>query len=361
VGAAVALRNVDFPFDIDRILTAELSVPWRVRSDSLARAALIRRVTEELRAAPGFEAAALVSTLPGRGAGFDVFQLDGAATTDAARPRTGFTSVTPEFLDVVGARVIRGRALAWTDDRGSPRVLLVNESFVRRHSPDRDPVGRQITFGRVSHTIVGVVPDLQMQDVDSKVADGVYAPLLQMGPAVLRVVARVNGDPLALIPTLRAALARVDAGMPLIEVGSLRAAIYADKKILDAFAALFLGFGAGALFLTTIGLYGVVSFAVERRSREFAIRQALGATPRDVIRLVMRQGAAELGIGIGVGLALAVALSRGLSAALEVVTPASPLTLAAIAGTLVLTALIGFWRPTRRAVALPPVQGLRAE
>jgi predicted permease len=363
VRAAIGIRAVPFPFDIEHVATAQLAVPWEVLRDTSRRNILVRQLAAGLGAVPGVTASGIVTTLPGRGAGADGFSLDGVELPPERQPSTGFTSVTPEFFGLTGARVIAGRLLAWSDDAGAPPVLVVNESFVRRHSPDRDPVGRQIRFGRTTYTIVGVVPDLMMQDVDSRIADGVYASLLQSGPSPLRLVARSAGDPESLLPALRALVERVDASLPLMEPMPLRAAIYADKKILDVFAILFFAFGLGALFMTTIGLYGVISFAVQRRTREIAIRQALGATPRAVLGLVMRQGALELSVGIGIGLLLAVTLSRLLAAVIdrEIVQPAGPGTLAAIAGMLACTALVALWRPARRALGLQPIEGLRAE
>jgi putative ABC transport system permease protein len=189
----------------------------------------------------------------------------------------------------------------------------------------------------------------------------VYASLLQARPYAVRIVARTAGDPLAITPAVWAAIGAVDPDVPLYEVATLHDAIYADKKVLDAFGILFFLFGAGALFLTVIGLYGVVSFAVSRRAREIGIRVALGAAPRDVVGLVLRQGMTLIVSGTAVGLLVAFGLSRALAASLEPIEPAGALTYVAIAGTLCGTALLGLLRPVRRALALQPVSALRME
>jgi ABC-type antimicrobial peptide transport system permease subunit len=174
-------------------------------------------------------------------------------------------------------------------------------------------------------------------------------------------VARTGGDPLALAPTVRDAVEAVDPDLPVYEVATLRTAIYADKRVLDVFGVLFLLFGIGALFLAVLSLYAVVSFAVNRRAREIGIRVALGAAPRDVTGLVLRQGAILIGAGSAIGLLIAFGLSQALAAGIDVVEPAGVPTYLAIVGTLSGAALMGLVRPVRRALALEPAAALRAE
>jgi putative ABC transport system permease protein len=209
--------------------------------------------------------------------------------------------------------------------------------------------------------IVGVVPDLQMQDPEDRATHGVYASLLQVRPYVVRLMIRTAGDPLRLAANVRSAVEAEDPDLPLFEVATLHDAIYADKKVLEAFGTLFLLFGAGALFLTMVGLYGVVSFAVRQRSREIGVRVALGATSRDVVRLVLGQGATLVLIGTAFGLLIAFALSHALASAIEFVEPAGLLTYVMIAGALSATALAGLLSPLRRALALQPLTALRID
>jgi hypothetical protein len=292
-----------------------------------------------------------------------VFSLDAPATTPTPVPTTtGFAIVTPGFFDVLGAPVLRGRGLAWRDTPDAAPVVVVNESWVLRHSADRDPLGRRVWLGERMFEVVGVVPDLQMQDPEDRVGDGMYASLLQVRPYAVRLLLRTGGgDPLALTPTVRDAIEAVDPDLPLFEVATLSEAIYADKKVLEAFGALFLVFGAGALFLTTVGLYGVVSFAVSRRAREIGVRVALGARPRDVVRLVLRQGATLVALGTAIGLLIAFGLSQALASVMEVAEPAGWLTYLGIVVALGGTALVGLLRPVRRALALEPMTALRLE
>ena len=361
--SAVALRAVTFPFPSHQIFAGQLGLGQDLLGSVERRAQLAADLSARLNAIPGVAAASLVSVLPGRGAGNPTFSLDAPAEQPnaAGQPTTGLALVTPEFFDVLGARVLRGRGIEWRDGPDAPPVAVVNESWIARHSPDRDPVGRRLWFGARVFEIVGVVPDLQMQDPEDREGDGVYASLLQARPYAVRIVARTAGDPLAITPAVWAAIETVNPDVPLYEVATLHDAIYADKKVLDVFGILFFLFGAGALFLTVIGLYGVVSFAVSRRAREIGIRVALGAAPRDVVGLVLRQGMTLIVSGTAVGLLVAFGLSRALAANLEPIEPAGALTYVAIVGTLCGTALLGLLRPVRRALALQPVSALRME
>jgi hypothetical protein len=269
--------------------------------------------------------------------------------------------VTPGFFNVVGATVARGRGIEWRDQSGATPVAVVNESWVRRFSSDREPLGRRIWLGERMLEVVGIVPDLQMQDPEDHNGDGFYVSMLQLRPYAIRVLARTTGDPLGLTPLVRDAAESIDPDLPLFEIATLYDAIYSDKKVLDAFGALFFACGVGALVLTMIGLYGVVSFAVATRTREIGVRMALGASRGEIVRLVLGQGAKMIAVGTGVGLVIAVALSHALAAATEFFQPAGVMTYVAIATVLVMTAAAALVRPVRRALALQPMDALRRE
>ena len=227
-------------------------------------------------------------------------------------------------------------------------AAAVNTSWVRRYSPDREPLGRKIWIGERMLEIVGVVPDLQMQDPEDKRGDGIYVSMLQMRPYAIRVLARTQGDPLGLTPVVRDAAESIDPDLPLFEVSSLYDAIYSDKKVLDAFGALFFAAGVGALVLTMVGLYGIVSFAVAARTREIGVRVALGASSGDIARLVLGQGSKLIGIGTGVGLVIAVGVSHAMAAATEFFKPAGALTYVGITSVLLATAAVALARLTQQ-------------
>jgi predicted permease len=360
--SAIALRSIDLPFPDRRILAAQIGAESEQLADPAVRGRFVTDLSERLRALPGVQAAALVSALPGRGSGNRSFSLDARPESRSAElPTAQVAIVTPDFLDVLQAGVLRGRGLTWRDDANAPAVALVNETFVRKYSPDREPLGRRVWLYDQDLAIVGVVPDLQMQDVDDRAAEGLYASMLQVRPSTVRLVALTAGDPLALASGVRDAVEAVVPDLPVYEINTLRGAIYADKRILDVFGILFLVFGVGALFLAILGLYAVVSFAVSRRAREIGVRVALGANPGDVMGLVLRQGLALVGGGTAVGLFIAFGLSRALAAGIDVVEPAGVPTYLAIVGILGTAALAGLARPVRRALALEPAAALRAD
>jgi putative ABC transport system permease protein len=359
VKAALGLRAIDMPVPAREILTAQLSLVV-TRDDSIAHYnRMLRDITERIRTTPGVRAGTLISILPGRGAGNWTFTLDGAIDSTSMRT-TGVVFVTPGFLDVLNAQVRNGRDLSWNDDERSAAVALVNESWVQRYSSDRDPIGRTIAL-EAAHpiTIVGIVPDLQMQNPGDERADGVYMPLLQHAPYGVRVMARADAAPLALAAPIRDRIEALTPDLPLFEIATLHDAIYADASVLDAFGVLFAIFGAGALFLAVIGLYGVVSFGVTQRTREFGVRIAVGATRADILGLVLRQGGKALLLGGTIGMLLAIGLHRGLAAAIDIVQPGDVLLFAAVLGALTLTALVALLVPARRAARTEPLVALR--
>jgi predicted permease len=358
--SAVELRARPWPFDPERIATAELSVTEAHVADPQARRRFLLRLADELRQLPGAAAAGVASALPGRGAGSWTIGLDAPAGSQAGL-RTGVTFVTPEYFDVLDARPLAGRLLTWEDDAGRPAAAVVNRSFVARHSADRSPLGRQISIGDRALTIVGIVPDLMPQDVQDVRQDAVYASMLQFRPFTVRIMARGPERALTLVPALRAAVARVDRDLPVQEIFTLHEAVYRDKRVLEVLSSLFLVFGVGALALTAIGLYGVVSFAVTRRTREIGIRRALGASRADVVRLVVGQSGRQLAVGLAAGLLLAAALSRGFAAAVEQIAPADGPLLALIAVSLSLTVMAAVLGPVRRALRLEITRALRVE
>jgi hypothetical protein len=267
--------------------------------------------------------------------------------------------VTPEFFDLAGARATRGRLLTWQDDERVQPVAVVNDSFVRKFSPDGEIVGRRIRTGNREFTVVGIVADLLIQDIQDRDGAGVYLSMRQSRPYVIRTMTGPMPDPLAAFPSFRAAVQEVDPDLPVLEPATLHDAIYADKRVLDAMSTLFLAFGVGTVFLAVIGLFALLSFAVTSRTREFGVRIALGATRRDLVQLVLARGVVELVWGLGVGLLIAVAVSRALAATLENVPPAGANVFAAIVIAIASAALLAIWKPVRRAMRLSPLDALR--
>lgn len=356
VRAAVALRAVEFPIDTTRVLAAQLAYRPNQMGEPLARGRELRALRDAINATPGVTHSAFTSVFPGRGA-----ERRAVSFTDAPDPAPGTTHlmiVTPEFFPLMGAAAVRGRLFDWTDDVRGEAVAVVNDSFVRRYSAGRDPVGRRLRMGETEVTIIGVAPDLQMQDVEDLDGDGVYLSMLQRRPFAFRLMAATAGAPLSLTPAIRSAIDRVNPGVPMEEVLSLRDAIYNDKQILDAMAVLFLVFGLGAIFLAMAGLHGVLAFVITARSREFGVRVALGAGPADLARLVMRCSGPSIAIGLGLGLLLAFGLSQALSSTIERLPPGGGALYALLAIVVLIGSAAALAWPLGRVVRLNVVEAL---
>lgn len=362
VKAAVAMRATRMPFQAEQIYTAQIGVTSELLNEPQG-GERIRELTETFQTIPGVKAAALASVLPGRGAGMRTVTLDGLTPQRTEDYKaTGVALITPGFLEVLGGRVLQGRGIEWRDDANAARVALVNASWVKRFSAERDPIGRTIELSGLDPvTIIGVVPDLQMQDPEDRRGDGMYLPMTQNEPFAVRLLASTGGAVLALTPQVHAQLSAVDPDLPLFEIATLRHAIFADKAVLETFGTLFALFGAGALFLTVIGLYGVVSFGVTQRTRELGIRMSLGAQRSDILRLVLKQGGRSVGLGAGIGLLIGFVLSTALSSAFEWMPRADPWIFAGVVGALGVTAVCALVLPARRAARLDPLGALRFE
>jgi putative ABC transport system permease protein len=362
VRGAVAMRATTFAFEPRSILTAQLSLVGDARVNTPAREQLIRDVQERVAGIPGVRAATMMSVLPGRGAGVNRFAVDGAVYERAQdAPYTGVVQVTPGYLETLDATLVRGRDLRWSDNAAAPRVALVNTAWVAKYMAAADPIGHTVSInGGAPYTIVGVVPDLHPNDVDDdRRRDAIYTPMQQSPYALARVLVRTTSPPAALGEQLRDAVLAVDPGLPLFEMATLHEAIFADKKVLDAFGGLFFAFGVGALVLTAAGLYGIVAFSVARRTREFGVRMALGATAREVRILVLRQGGRQVLVGLGIGLALGALLAVALRSAVQAIDAGNVSAYAIPVVLLLLTASAALLVPARRASKLEPVKALR--
>jgi putative ABC transport system permease protein len=355
--SAVAIRAVPWPFDPRQVMTFEFELAEELGDNEALRQLRIREIAAAVQNAPGVTAAALTTILPGRGS-TGTFSLDAPAQDDRRRT-TGVTFVSPEFFDVTRAAPRRGRLLTWQDKLESARVAVVSEGFVQRYSPSRDVVGRRVFLGSRDYTVVGVVPDLMARDVQEAAQDGVYLSILQSRAHGVRVMFTSAGDAAAALPSVRAALRRIDPEMPLTEVFTLHEAVYRDKRVLDVLSALFLVFGVGAFSLTAIGLYGVLAFGVAQRTKEIGIRLALGASRWRVVQLVIAQGARYIVVGAAAGLLLALGLSRAFGAAFEQLPRADAPLLLSLVAAVVGTAALALIVPAGRAVRTEILRALR--
>lgn len=375
-GAGLLLRSFQRVLDVDTgyqtegIVAAYLPLPMERNPEATSLSQYVRQILDEVKAVPGVEEAAVASAIPLRGWG------DGMPFRMPEKPDeivgTGFKIVTPEYFKALGLRVVAGRLLDERDTAGSVPVVVVNESFVRRYSPDKEPIGRRIMVERILPTrrglgpmtaweIVGVVADEKASGLENLTDVGAYASFTQNPVVGLGLVARGSGDPAMLIKSLQAAAARVNKFQVLdrpMTVAQLKADSTVGRRLPTYLLA---GFAVLALLLACAGIYGVLSFVTANRTQELGIRAALGASQGDIIRTVLRSGTVPVLVGLVVGVAGAMWLSRFMQAMLFQVSPIDPASLTSVAAIFLIVAFLACFVPAWRASRIDPMAALRQE
>ena len=370
VRSVVQLRTVPLPFATANIFTARVNLPAEEYADTAARVRFYDELLPRLAAIPGVEAATLSDGLPASGNGTRVFEVESQSyATDDDFPLAREGIVTDGYFETFQTRVVRGRAFTRGDRRESQPVAVVNQSFAQRFFPDGDPIGRRIRMGVRDTTaqwltVVGVVPDMYMEGIgnngDSPV--GFYIPISQSGVGNnVNLALRTRGAPMSRTTDVRAAVTSIDPNLPIFQVMSMVGVIERQTWFYRIFGTLFMAFGFAALFLAAIGLYGVMSFSVTRRSHEMGVRLALGAQGGQLVWLVLKKGVVQLAIGLGIGLGLAALATRPLQFVLFGVQARDPVVFGAVVATLALIGLAASFIPARRVTRVDPVIALGAE
>jgi putative ABC transport system permease protein len=370
--SAMRVGQMDFDFATHDVFMATIPTNQYEYPDDAARLRFYEDLLARLEAEPGVISCALSSAVPGLGSGATAIGVEGVTyQSDRDFPVVRWAAVTPGFFETLGVELRQGRGFESWDNRDGDPVTIVNQSFVERFLAGRDPLGRRIRFGRsasdtVWRTIVGVVPDMMMNrrtrgGMMDEAPEGVYLPLAQMPRHSPNLLIRAAGPPLGLAGTVRTVLAAIDPDRPLANVNTLAAAIDDANWMYRALGTLFGIFGLAALFLASVGLYGVMAFSVGRRTGEFGVRMALGARAGDVLRLVLSEGARQLIVGLVIGLGIAVVLARLLRTALFQVEPNDPVTFVIVVTALVAAGISACLIPARRATRVDPIEALRVE
>jgi predicted permease len=364
---------MSFAFATRDVLTMRVSLDYVDYADKESRTAFATELLRRLKTQAGVEAAALTTYLPGMGSGGASFIIDGHAKSENDRgTETRFAEVSPEFFETFDVRLLAGRVFRPSDDRSSVRVTIVNQSFVDRYMPGENPLGRRLRLlgiGPVIEdwTIVGVAPDMAMNQrrpgtgfVDEDPA-GLYVPLAQSPTATMGIAVRTNRPPMSLPVMVRSEVETLAPGQPVYDINSLDRAIEDQNVYYWLISEGFSVLGIAALFLASIGLYGIMASYVNRRRREIGVRVAMGAEPRNVRGMILRQGLSQLAVGIVLGLALAVSFAGMLEVTLYEVKPWDPLVFSIIVVVLFFAGTIACIVPARRATRVDPVAVLREE
>ncbi len=368
----VRLGNAEYAFRTGDLLTARVGLFAADYPDRDARRRFWDDLLAELDALPQTSEVGLTSHLPFGGSSRMRIGFEGVEYADPTdQPAVNRAIVTPGYFAALGVETTAGRGFVEQDDLGSERVAIVNQPMVERYFDGRSPIGRRFREGTSDTlplvTVVGVVSDLNMaggqpEGTPDFEPAGYYVPLGQSDASFLSIAAGARGgDALALTGEVRSAVRRIDPDLPIYNVFSQAEVVDRGVWFYGVFGTVFIVFGAAALFMASVGLYGVLSFAVSRRTQEMGIRIALGAASGDVVRLVARQGLGQLAIGLGIGLALAFGVTRVIGLLMYDVDPQDPAVFAGVLGVIVAVGMAAAVFPALRATGVDPVRALRSE
>jgi putative ABC transport system permease protein len=368
VRSFVAMNKVDLGFDPRGILALRVELPRARYSQDAQITAFFNDLTSRLRALPGVESIGLGSSIM-RAQQSSTLLVQGRPGPDPNVPNLAvpYDSVTPEFFTTLRIPLRRGRLFTTADGPSTPRVVVVNESLVRRFFPDEDALGKRVTYDDPGNaqarwlTIVGIVGDTRRGGVDREPRAELYYPLAQVPERRMYALVRTSGDPLGLVRPAQAQVWAIDANQPTASVRSVEA-ILADAQANRRFTTLLLGlFSIVALALAAIGIYGVIAYSTAQRVQEIGIRMALGATRTNVLTSVLKE-ALMIGVaGLALGTAAALALTRFLSGLLFGVGARDPMTFVALPLGLLLVAVVAALIPAARAVRVSPLVALRGD
>ena len=365
------LRCVDPGFDARSALTFRFTLPESAYADESRLVAFQDALAARLEALPGVRSVGAVSGLPLASGPFIIsFTIDGRPEPPPAlQPSLAVAIATPGYFRAMGIEIVRGRALQPSDGATAPQVVVLSEAAVRRHFPGEDPIGKRIQLGlgrgpgkpKAGGEVVGIARDVKRQGLARESAPEIYVPYAQYPVHTLAMVLRTDVPPRSLAVAAERVLHELDAELPIARVATLEEIVARSISEPRFYTLLLSAFAATGLFLAALGLFGVMSYAVAQRTRELAVRLALGARQQELRRLVVREALVLGGMGLALGLAGALALSRTLTTLLYSVSPSDPQTLAAVAALLLATTLLAGYLPARRATRIDPVVALRAD
>jgi predicted permease len=365
IRSLAATLAVNPGFDADHVLTLSIEIPSREVSTA-HDLNFVSRALDRITHLPGVRFAGAAMNPPLHGLQWtSPYLLEGEPAPEPTEwPNTALNMITPDYFRAIGTPLLAGRFFTDSDSDDSVAVAIVNETMARRIAPDGNAVGKQLRVRYAAHPlvqVVGVVPDIKQYSLTANDWPEVYVPFAQMPVSFMTFMIRAAGDPSSLGHAAISVLQRIDPDLPVSHVVPFSAYI-SDSVRRERFMASLLGaFGLLALVLAAVGAYGVVNCSVSQRIHELGIRAALGARPRDLLWLTLREGMFAAGVGILFGLAGALASTRLLQRMLFKVRPTDSGTFAAVSVLLVIVTLLACYIPARRAMRVDPMVALRHE
>jgi putative ABC transport system permease protein len=378
VGAGLLLRSfsaltqVSPGFDESNLLVVNLPLSPLTYADNVARTRTVERIVTRVQALPGVRSAAMTTMVPMAGAGTTIH------FNRAARPpkgpedyvMAGFRAVTPDYLSVLGVPLKRGRMLAASDDDRAPRVVVVNESMARQFFPDLNPIGQRLQLGTEASTdfpvmeIVGIVGDMKQSFETGSKAE-MFVPYGQYPDPILAqlylntaLILRTSAEPMSIAASVRSAVGEIDPNQPLVNVRTMETAVAGSVAQPRLQMILLAIFAVVAVALAVVGVYGMMAYNVSQRIPEIGVRMAIGASPRQVIAMVVWQGTRLTLIGIGIGLVGAAFAAAGVEQLLFQVRGIDPVTFVLAPVILATASLLASYIPALRAARVSPSRAL---
>jgi predicted permease len=368
IRSLVHLQNVNPGFDPHNVMTSNLDLPDAKYPDA-KKAQYFKRLMPQLQALPGVQSAAGIYPLPMGGDEIRTsFQIDGHPVAKSEEPHTSLRDITPEYFATMRIPILQGRDFGAEDEPASTPVIIINEALARQAFSGENPIGKHIkpevaagASEPVMREIVGVVGNVKFHDLSDEWAPESYVPYAQIPFGSITLVVRTAENAHSLAKPIAETVRSLDQDLPTYAPKTVEE--YLSGTIAQPrFNTYLLGiFAALAMLLTSVGLYGVISYSVAQRTRELGIRMALGGRPQDMLRLVVGQGLRLATLGVGIGLIAAFALTHFLSSMLFGVSAADPISYIAVVGLLFAVVLVACYVPARRAMGVDPMAALRSE
>jgi putative ABC transport system permease protein len=385
VGAALMIRTfmelraVNPGFDAHNVLVMDMSLAGARFEKSAAVAQIAREAQRRLENMPGVEAVSTTCCLPLEGGLGLPFQIEGRASSDPQNsPGASWSTISPHYFESFHIPLLRGRLFTDNDDASASRVVVVNEALAKQYWPNENPVGQRITIGagvgpefaEPAREIIGVVGDVRSQGLDTPPDPTMYVPVAQVNDAVTALnngfmpitwAVRTKVEPFSLSTDIQRELRIASGGLPVGHIRSMQQVVGESTNRTDFNMTLLNVFAGVALLLAAIGIYGLMAYSVEQRTQEIGIRLALGAGPRDVRNMVVKQGMLLALIGVFIGVGAALGLTRFISSMLYGVKAWDPIVFVSVTVLLSFVALIATYVPARRASQVDPMVSLRYE
>ncbi len=367
IGAALSMKSfvniqhVDSGIRADHVLTFHLRLPTdNLYKSGREQASFYRHVLNKVQQIPGIASAGLTNVLPlAQQNDREYFTIENHPLPSGQALVADFRQISAGYFKTLGVTLLRGRAISDRDLRDAPPVVLIDEPLARQYWPHEDPLGRRIRLWGEFRQVVGVINQVHHYSLERAPEPTIYAPFEQMPNKEMTLVVRTGMDKQAAVRTVKQAVFSVDPGQPVFQIRTMDDYISIAESAPRISTVLLVIFGAASMLLAAIGVYGVVSYGVVQRTREFGLRMALGSSPAQIKSLVIRKGVTIAVVGLLAGMLAGALLSSALRTFLFGVAPVDPAVMTAVAALLLTVVLIANYLPARRATRSDPMQALR--